>query len=179
MSRRPPPSFRTIAPADETREAEEEARLEALARRRGIARLDRVQDDPPAELPKEPQGTVPEKPGEPGDAPATAVRRAPPSSPPAAPSLAGSQADKRPGSSVSRPVRQSARGAEASAGEVVPSEPVRALNIELPVSVIRRLKARALEEDCSVRHVVMQALLRDGVEIPPEAMVPDGRRKTR
>ncbi|MEL6574250.1 MAG: hypothetical protein AAFQ81_00030 [Pseudomonadota bacterium] len=156
MSRRPPPSFRAIAPpseADAAREAEEEARLEALARRRGVARLEtepagepEAPSSPPPSSPPEDEGMAPEPAG---DAPSAPVaRKTKPSSPPA-------------------PVEQE-----------VP-EPQRALNIELPVSVIRALKAQAVEEDCSVRHLVMRALSQAGVAIPATAMVPDGRRRPR
>lgn len=148
-SRRAPPSFRSIAPPDaveEACEAEEEARLNALARRRGVARLETETNASTEMAAAKQQRLSAPKPSEPV---------------PEKPHRA---------SSTSRSVR--------SKPEIF-VEPQRALNIELPVSVIRRLKALAVEEDCSVRHLIMRALFRDGIEIPAEAMVPDGRRRSR
>ncbi|MEM9764779.1 MAG: hypothetical protein AAF968_20120 [Pseudomonadota bacterium] len=151
MSRRPPPSFRAIAPsseADAAREADEEARLEALARRRGVARLETepaAEQAPPSSLPEKDEG-APEPAGE----------------------------------ALPAPAPRKSRSASVPAPEKVEEpEPQRALNIELPVSVIRALKAQAVEEDCSVRHLVMRALSQAGVVIPAAAMVPDGRRRPR
>ncbi|MEM6942150.1 MAG: hypothetical protein AAF565_00160 [Pseudomonadota bacterium] len=53
----------------------------------------------------------------------------------------------------------------------------RALTIELPESVLRALKRRALDQDCSVRHVIVEALVAAGVEVPAFARLPDGRRR--
>lgn len=177
MSRRPPPSFRAIAPpseADAAREAEEEARLEALARRRGVARL----ETEPKTAPKT----------EPAAEPASALPVHAEPAPGSNPEPISEPALEPVVDTSSRPVARRARTPSAplsaegqtAAPEPTPEpEPQRALNIELPVSVIRALKAQAVAEDCSVRHLVMRALSQAGVTIPAAAMVPDGRRRPR
>lgn len=52
----------------------------------------------------------------------------------------------------------------------------RSMNLELPDYVMRALKEAALDDDCSVRHVIMRALAKDGIPIQPSDMIADGRR---
>jgi len=54
--------------------------------------------------------------------------------------------------------------------------PVKSLNLELPDYVWVDLKIRAAQKQTSLKHVVMTALLKDGVTIKPEDMIEDGRR---
>ena len=57
-----------------------------------------------------------------------------------------------------------------------PRSRVRSMNLELPDYVMRALKEMALRDDCSVRHVIMRALAREGILIQPADMIADGRR---
>lgn len=53
---------------------------------------------------------------------------------------------------------------------------VKSMNLELPDYVMRALKELALNENCSVRHIIMRSLLKEGIEINPADMIADGRR---
>jgi hypothetical protein len=57
-----------------------------------------------------------------------------------------------------------------------PRDRMKSINLELPDYVMRTLKEMALEENCSVRHLIMRALSKDGIVVRPEDLVADGRR---
>lgn len=57
-----------------------------------------------------------------------------------------------------------------------PRSRAKSMNLELPDYVMRALKEVALHENCSVRHVIMRALLKEGIAIDPADMIADGRR---
>ena len=118
---------------------DEEQLLEALAERRGIARL---------QGPAAPSRVALEGAGEPT-----------PLSPPKAVSALAS--------------------ADATDDALPPPTPrarMKAMNLELPDYVMRELKRRALQEDCSVRYVIMRSLAAQGVIIHEADLVADGRR---
>jgi hypothetical protein len=68
--------------------------------------------------------------------------------------------------------------AEPVSGEVSPTPRARmkTLNLELPDYVWTELKIRAAQRQTSLRHVVMAALVGDGVSIADVDMIEDGRR---
>lgn len=57
-----------------------------------------------------------------------------------------------------------------------PRSEMKSLNLELPAYVWTELKIRAAQRQTSLKHVVMSALLKDGVTIQDMDMVEDGRR---
>lgn len=67
------------------------------------------------------------------------------------------------------PVANTDRGA-------TPRSRMKTVNLELPDYVWTELKIRAVQRQTSLRHVVMQALIADGVTIAEVDMVEDGRR---
>lgn len=70
--------------------------------------------------------------------------------------------------------------AKAKAEKVVdtgtPRSEMKSLNLELPAYVWTELKIRAAQRQTSLKHVVMTALVKDGVAIHEIDMVEDGRR---
>lgn len=64
----------------------------------------------------------------------------------------------------------------SSEGEPTPRARMKTLNLELPDYVWTELKIRAAQRQTSLRHVVMAALLADGVSIAEVDMIEDGRR---
>lgn len=120
---------------------DEEQLLEALAERRGIARL---------QGPAAPSRVALEGAGEPT-----------PLSPPKA---------------VSEPAPASVDATDDAVPSPTPRVRMKAMNLELPDYVMRELKRRALQEDCSVRYVIMRSLVAQGVIIHEADLVADGRR---
>jgi hypothetical protein len=57
-----------------------------------------------------------------------------------------------------------------------PRSRMKTVNLELPDYVWTELKIRAVQRQTSLRHVVMQALVVDGITIAEVDMVEDGRR---
>lgn len=57
-----------------------------------------------------------------------------------------------------------------------PRSRMKTVNLELPDYVWTELKIRAVQRQTSLRHVVMAALLTDGVTIAEADMIEDGRR---
>lgn len=57
-----------------------------------------------------------------------------------------------------------------------PRSRMKTVNLELPDYVWTEIKIRAVQRQTSLRHVVMTALLADGVTITDVDMVEDGRR---
>lgn len=57
-----------------------------------------------------------------------------------------------------------------------PRSEMKSLNLELPAYVWTELKIRAAQRQTSLKHVVMSALLKDGVTIQDVDMIEDGRR---
>lgn len=67
-------------------------------------------------------------------------------------------------------------GVAETADAPTPRSQMKALNLELPVSVWTELKIRAAHKQTSVRHIVMCALREQGIAIAEVDMVEDGRR---
>jgi hypothetical protein len=62
------------------------------------------------------------------------------------------------------------------------AEPVKSFakfSFDIPEDVAHRVKQRALDERRTIRALVLQALAQYGIEIRPEDMVDDGRKKNR
>lgn len=57
-----------------------------------------------------------------------------------------------------------------------PRSRMKTVNLELPDYVWTEIKIRAVQRQTSLRHVVMTALLADGVTISDADMIEDGRR---
>lgn len=53
---------------------------------------------------------------------------------------------------------------------------LRRVTLNLPDYVAKQLHSRAVEARCTVRHIIMTALQKDGIEIRDADMVSDGRR---
>jgi len=91
---------------------------------------------------------------------------------------------------LQRPAPQGEQGLRALAPQAPPSvavpEPpakgatprsrMKPLNVELPDYVWTELKIRAAHRQTSVRHVVLSALVQDGITIAESDMIEDGRR---
>ena len=73
-----------------------------------------------------------------------------------------------------KPVTEAKPKAAAEAG--TPRSEMKSLNLERPGYVWTELKIRAAQRQTSLKHVVMTALLKDGVTIQDVDMVEDGRR---
>ncbi|OCK55440.1 hypothetical protein [Bradyrhizobium sp. LMTR 3] len=65
---------------------------------------------------------------------------------------------------------------EPPASGATPRERMKPLNTELPDYVWTELKIRAAHRQTSVRHVIMTALIKDGITIAEADLVEDGRR---
>lgn len=130
------------------RAAEEDDLLEALAARKGIARLQNPEEGGAARVP----AAAPA-------ADAVAAAPAPVSAPAAAP-----RAEPR----------RVPTAAERQ--KPTPRERMKSMNLELPDYAMRALKELALRESCSVRHVIMRALAKEGIAIRPADLIADGRR---
>jgi hypothetical protein len=57
-----------------------------------------------------------------------------------------------------------------------PRARMKPLNVELPDYVWTELKIRAAHRQTSVRHVIMSALIKDGIAITDADLIEDGRR---
>jgi hypothetical protein len=57
-----------------------------------------------------------------------------------------------------------------------PRSEMKSLNLELPGYVWTELKIRAAQRQTSLKHVVMTALIKDGITIHETDMIEDGRR---
>jgi hypothetical protein len=66
--------------------------------------------------------------------------------------------------------------ADAATDAATPRSEMKSLNLELPGYVWTELKIRAAQRQTSLKHVVMSALLKDGVTIQDVDMIEDGRR---
>jgi hypothetical protein len=53
------------------------------------------------------------------------------------------------------------------------------LSLEVPEYVVDRLKRKALDEKRTHRALVLHALARYGIEIAPEDLIDDGRKKAK
>ncbi|WP_088343920.1 MULTISPECIES: hypothetical protein [Rhodomicrobium] len=60
-----------------------------------------------------------------------------------------------------------------------PTGPSAKFGFHIPEDVAHRLKQRALDDRCTVRAVVLKAMAQYGIEVAPEDIVDDGRRKNR
>jgi formate-dependent phosphoribosylglycinamide formyltransferase (GAR transformylase) len=65
---------------------------------------------------------------------------------------------------------------EKAADTGTPRGEMKSLNLELPGYVWTELKIRAAQRQTSLKHVVMSAMVRDGISIQPADMIEDGRR---
>lgn len=65
---------------------------------------------------------------------------------------------------------------EKAADTGTPRGEMKSLNLELPGYVWTELKIRAAQRQTSLKHVVMSAMVRDGITIQPADMIEDGRR---
>lgn len=65
---------------------------------------------------------------------------------------------------------------ETAAEAGTPRSEMKSLNLELPGYVWTELKIRAAQRQTSLKHVVMTALLKDGITIEDVDMIEDGRR---
>lgn len=84
-----------------------------------------------------------------------------------------------------KPAKEPARAGEGAAAaeperpapaDATPRSEMKSLNLELPVYVWTELKIRAAQQQSSLKHVVMTALLKDGITIRDADMIEDGRR---
>ena len=64
----------------------------------------------------------------------------------------------------------------AATDTATPRSEMKSLNLELPGYVWTELKIRAAQRQTSLKHVVMSALVKDGVTIQDVDMIEDGRR---
>jgi hypothetical protein len=85
-------------------------------------------------------------------------------------------AKKEQGAPVSSPRLPTRDIAATNDRGATPRSRMKTVNLELPDYVWTELKIRAVERQTSLRHVVMQALIADGVTIAEVDMVEDGRR---
>jgi hypothetical protein len=76
--------------------------------------------------------------------------------------------------------RKNAKVAPAGIGEEgptsTPREKMKKLNLELPGYAWTELKIRAAQQQVSMRHIVMLALVADGISITAQDLIEDGRR---
>lgn len=88
---------------------------------------------------------------------------------------------------LQRPAPQREQGANAASPALAPApeQPrsgatprarMKPLNVELPDYVWTELKIRAAHRQTSVRHVVLSALVKDGITIADADLIEDGRR---
>ncbi len=135
------------------RAAAEDDLPEALAARKGIARLQNPEE---------------------GGAPRAAAM------PPAVEAMAAEAmaATPAPVAAPAAAPRPEPRRAPAAAErqKPTPRERMKSMNLELPDYAMRALKELALRESCSVRHIIMRALAKEGIAIRPVDLVADGRR---
>lgn len=64
----------------------------------------------------------------------------------------------------------------APSPDATPRSEMKSLNLELPAYVWTELKIRAAQRQTSLKHVVMTALVKDGITIDDTDMIEDGRR---
>jgi hypothetical protein len=72
--------------------------------------------------------------------------------------------------------RDQPRATSEGAPDVTPRSDMKSLNLELPAYVWTDLKIRAAQHQTSLKHVVMSALMKDGITIQDVDMIEDGRR---
>ena len=137
------------------RAAEEDDLLEALAARKGIARLQNPEEGGAPRA----AATPPAVEAMAAEAMAATPAQAPVAAPAAAP----------------RPEPRRAPAA-AERQKPTPRERMKSMNLELPDYAMRALKELALRESCSVRHIIMRALAKEGIAIRPADLIADGRR---
>lgn len=65
---------------------------------------------------------------------------------------------------------------EKAADAGTPRSEMKSLNLELPAYVWTELKIRAAQRQTSLKHVVMTALVKDGITVNEVDMIEDGRR---
>jgi hypothetical protein len=75
---------------------------------------------------------------------------------------------------VTRKPAESARPAPSP--DATPRSEMKSLNLELPIYAWTELKIRAAQQQTSLKHVVMTALVKDGITIKDADMIEDGRR---
>ncbi|MFN3625308.1 MAG: hypothetical protein ACK4TP_14740 [Hyphomicrobium sp.] len=80
------------------------------------------------------------------------------------------------GAGEGRPVAAAKPKVEKAADAGTPRSEMKSLNLELPGYVWTELKIRAAQRQTSLKHVVMTALVKDGVTIQEVDMIEDGRR---
>lgn len=80
------------------------------------------------------------------------------------------------GAGEAKAVQKAERTADAAIDTATPRSEMKSLNLELPGYVWTELKIRAAQKQTSLKHVVMTALLKDGVTIQGVDMIEDGRR---
>lgn len=80
------------------------------------------------------------------------------------------------GAGESRPAAKPQPKPEVGAEAATPRSEMKSLNLELPAYVWTELKIRAAQRQTSLKHVVMSALVKDGVTIQDVDMIEDGRR---
>jgi hypothetical protein len=81
---------------------------------------------------------------------------------------------------VATPPRQEAPAPAAPvAAPIVPRIDLRKVTFELPAYALRTLKQKALDEDVSIRLLIMRGLVREGIDIDPADLIEDGRRRPR
>lgn len=64
----------------------------------------------------------------------------------------------------------------AASSDATPRSQMKTVNLEVPDYVWTELKIRAARGQVSVRHVVMSALIKDGITIKDADLIEDGRR---
>lgn len=133
------------------RAAEEDDLLEALAARKGIARLQNPEEGAAPRA----AATPPAAEAVTAEVLAVAPVSAPAAAPPAEPRRASAAAERQ---------------------KPTPRKQMKSMNLELPDYAMRALKELALRESCSVRHIIMRALAKEGIAIRPVDLVADGRR---
>lgn len=77
---------------------------------------------------------------------------------------------------IVKPVANGAGEGDVVTDTATPRSEMKSLNLELPGYVWTELKIRAAQKQTSLKHVVMSALVKDGVTIQDVDMIEDGRR---
>lgn len=80
------------------------------------------------------------------------------------------------GAGEGRPAVPPKPKAEPAPDVATPRSEMKCLTLELPAYVWTELKIRAAQRQTSLKHVVMSALVKDGITIQDIDMIEDGRR---
>jgi hypothetical protein len=80
------------------------------------------------------------------------------------------------GSTAAKPIVKARPTNQNPAEGATPRAEMKTVNLELPAYVWTDLKIRAAQRQTSLKHVVMTALVNDGVTIADADMIEDGRR---